>query len=99
MDPSLGVVLNPNLEQYKPCGARDVPEISVVLTEVLAGNNNVNTYGIGEPATIPTAAAIANAVGDALGVHVRSLPITPAKVLDALERERRARAEAPGGTH
>ncbi|PRQ02835.1 Xanthine dehydrogenase molybdenum-binding subunit [Enhygromyxa salina] len=93
MDPSLGVVLNPNLDQYKPCGAKDLPEISIVLTEVLSGNNNTGAYGIGEPATIPTAAAIANAVGDALGVHVRSLPITPAKILDALERGRQTSTE------
>lgn len=84
MDHNLGVMLNPNLEQYKACGAKDVPRIDVVLTEVISGNNSTGAYGIGEPATIPTAAAIANAVGDALGVHVRSLPITPAKVLDAL---------------
>jgi xanthine dehydrogenase YagR molybdenum-binding subunit len=42
--------------------------------------------GIGEPVTIPTAGAIANAVANALGVRVNSLPITPAKVLDALGR-------------
>jgi xanthine dehydrogenase YagR molybdenum-binding subunit len=93
MDPSLGVVLNANLDQYKACGIKDVPEISIVLTEVISGNNSTGAYGIGEPATIPTAAAIANAVGDALGVHVRSLPITPAKILDALERQRRASQE------
>jgi xanthine dehydrogenase YagR molybdenum-binding subunit len=40
--------------------------------------------GIGEPATVPTAAAIANAVANALGVRVSNLPITPAKVLAAL---------------
>ncbi|KIG18448.1 Xanthine dehydrogenase, molybdenum binding subunit [Enhygromyxa salina] len=95
MDPSLGVMLNANLEQYKACGVKDVPEISIVLTEVISGNNSTGAYGIGEPATIPTAAAIANAVGDALGVHVRSLPITPAKILDALEQQQRA---SQGGT-
>ncbi len=84
MDSNLGVMLNANFEQYKACGAKDVPMIDLVLTEVASGNNCVGAYGIGEPATIPTAAAIANAVGDALGVHVRSLPITPAKVLDAI---------------
>lgn len=87
MDASLGVVLNPNLEQYKPCGIKDVPHIDVLLTEVHSGNNSTGAYGIGEPATIPTAAAIANAVGDALGVHVRSLPITPAKILDVLAKQ------------
>jgi xanthine dehydrogenase YagR molybdenum-binding subunit len=40
--------------------------------------------GIGEPATIPTAGAIANAVANAIGARVPSLPITPAKVLAAL---------------
>lgn len=86
MDTELGIMLNPNLEQYKACGARDCPDIEVVLTEVAAGNNNTGTIGIGEPATIPTAAAIANAVGDALGVHVRQLPITPKAVLETLAK-------------
>lgn len=86
MDRDLGVMLNANLEQYKACGAIDCPEIEIILTEVAAGNNSTGAIGIGEPATIPTAAAIANAVGDALGVHVRSLPLTPDRVLDAIEK-------------
>jgi xanthine dehydrogenase YagR molybdenum-binding subunit len=84
MDSTLGVMLNPNFETYKPCGIKDVPRIHVLFTEVASGNNCTGAYGIGEPATIPTAAAIGNAVGDALGVHVRSLPITPARVFEAL---------------
>jgi xanthine dehydrogenase YagR molybdenum-binding subunit len=40
--------------------------------------------GIGEPASIPASAAIANAVANAIGVRVHSLPITPAKILTAL---------------
>jgi xanthine dehydrogenase YagR molybdenum-binding subunit len=84
LDNDLGRMLNPNLESYKILGALDVPEIEVVLTEVHTGANNTGAVGIGEPATIPTAAAIACAVHDALGVAVRSLPITPAKVLAAL---------------
>lgn len=84
LDNDLGRMLNPNLETYKILGALDVPEIDVVLTEVHTGANNTGAVGIGEPATIPTAAAIACAVHDALGAAVRSLPITPAKVLAAL---------------
>ncbi|MCX4244923.1 xanthine dehydrogenase family protein molybdopterin-binding subunit [Paraliomyxa miuraensis] len=84
LDGDLGRMLNPNLESYKILGARDVPEIEVMLTEVHTGANNTGAVGIGEPATVPTAAAIACAVYDALGVPVRSLPITPAKVLEAL---------------
>jgi xanthine dehydrogenase YagR molybdenum-binding subunit len=86
MDRDLGVMLNANLDAYKPCGAKDCPDIDIVLTEVAAGNNSTGAIGIGEPATIPTAAAIANAVADAIGVHVRSLPITPGRVLDAMAK-------------
>jgi xanthine dehydrogenase YagR molybdenum-binding subunit len=88
MDNDAGRMLNPNLEQYKICGARDVPEIEVVLTEVYTGANNTGAAGIGEPATIPTAAAIACAVFDAIGQPVRSLPITPDKVLAALHPDK-----------
>jgi xanthine dehydrogenase YagR molybdenum-binding subunit len=80
MDDLSGVVLNPNFETYKLPGIADVPEIDVVLINM----PERGVIGIGEPATVPTAAAIANAVANALGVRVSSLPITPAKVLAAL---------------
>jgi len=84
LDDDLGRMLNPNLESYKILGALDVPEIDVMITEVYTGANNTGAAGIGEPSTIPTAAAIACAVFDALGVAVRSLPLTPDRVLAAL---------------
>ncbi len=80
MDRTSGVVLNPNFETYKLTGLADTPEIDVVLLDM----PERGVIGIGEPVTIPTAAAIANAVANALGVRVSSLPITPAKVLAAL---------------
>lgn len=80
MDDLSGVVLNPNFETYKLPGLADVPEIDIVLINM----PERGVIGIGEPATVPTAAAIANAVANALGVRVSSLPITPAKVLAAL---------------
>ena len=93
IDPQNGRMLNPNLETYKILGARDVPEIDIVLTEVHTGANNTGAAGIGEPATIPTAAAIACALYDALGVPVRSLPLSPRKVLTALAQ--RAQESTP----
>ena len=84
MDHDVGRMLNPDLEGYKILGAQDTPEIDVVITEVIHGNNNTGASGIGEPATIPTAAAIACGVYDALGVPVRTLPLTPPRVLAAL---------------
>ncbi|MGD0744698.1 MAG: xanthine dehydrogenase family protein molybdopterin-binding subunit [Verrucomicrobiota bacterium] len=80
MDDLSGVVLNPNFETYKLPGLADVPEIEVVLLNM----PDRGVIGIGEPATVPTAAAIANAVANAIGVRVGSLPITPAKILAAL---------------
>jgi xanthine dehydrogenase YagR molybdenum-binding subunit len=80
MDRATGVVLNPNFETYKLAGLADVPEIDVVLLDM----PERGVIGIGEPVTIPTAAAIANAVANALGVRINSLPITPDKVLAAL---------------
>ncbi|MEZ4383650.1 MAG: xanthine dehydrogenase family protein molybdopterin-binding subunit [Nannocystaceae bacterium] len=85
MDRGSGRMLNPNLETYKIVGTRDMPKLDVIFTEVHTGANSTGAIGIGEPATIPTAAAIACAVFDAVGHPVRSLPITPDKVLRALE--------------
>ncbi len=84
MDHARGVMLNANLDTYKIAGARDVPDIDVVFTEVHTGANNTGAIGIGEPATIPTAAAIACALYNAIGVPVRDLPLTPDRVLTAL---------------
>ena len=80
MDDLSGVVLNPNFETYKLPGIADVPDIEIVLINM----PERGVIGIGEPATVPTAGAIANAVANAIGVRVGSLPITPAKVLAAL---------------
>lgn len=86
MDCQSGVVLNPNFETYKLTALADVPEIDVVLLDM----PERGVIGIGEPVTIPTASAVANAVANALGVRVASLPITPNRVLAAL-------ANASGG--
>ena len=80
MDDRTGVVLNPNLETYKLPGAADMPDIEIVLLDM----PERGVIGVGEPCTVPTAAAIANAVSNALGVRVGDLPITPDKVLAAL---------------
>jgi xanthine dehydrogenase YagR molybdenum-binding subunit len=88
MDWQSGVVLNPNFETYKLPGLADVPEIDIVLINM----PERGVIGLGEPVHIPTAAAIANAVANALGVRVNSLPITPRKVLAALGKVPTAKA-------
>jgi len=80
MDSTSGVMLNPNFETYKLPGIADVPEIDIEFMDL----PERRVMGIGEPVTIPTASAIANAVANAIGARVTSLPITPDKVLAAL---------------
>lgn len=80
MDRATGVVLNPNFETYKLPNGADVPEIEIVLLDM----PERGVIGVGEPCHIPTAAAIANAIANAIGVRVNSLPITPDKILAAL---------------
>jgi xanthine dehydrogenase YagR molybdenum-binding subunit len=86
VDRHTGYMLNPNLEQYKIVGAGDVPAIEVHLLENYQGMSSTDAYGIAEPSNIATAPAIANAIYNAIGVRVRQLPITPARLLAALGR-------------
>lgn len=86
MDRNTGKMVNPNLHDYKVATIRDIPEIEVHI--VSTGDmklSRVGAKGTGEPAIIPTPGAIANAVYNAIGVRIKSLPITPDKVLEALK--------------
>ena len=84
LDRQTGQMVNANLEQYKIAGAKEMPVIESVLIEQYAGRSSTDAAGIGEPATVPTAAAVANAVYNAIGVRIRQIPMTPAVVLKAL---------------
>jgi xanthine dehydrogenase YagR molybdenum-binding subunit len=88
MDGQTGLVLNPNLEDYKIAGTLEMPEIVPILVDVYDPQNNIGVKGLGEPPVVPTAAAIANAVSNAIGRRVRTLPITPDRVLALLAGER-----------
>jgi xanthine dehydrogenase YagR molybdenum-binding subunit len=79
-----GVMVNANLEQYKVVGPAETPKIEVLVIEDYQGQSSTDAYGIGEPATMATPAAIANAFYNATGVRLRQLPMTPSLVLGAL---------------
>jgi xanthine dehydrogenase YagR molybdenum-binding subunit len=84
IDRVTGQMVNPNMEWYLLAGMSDVPKIDIML-------NNMperGVIGIGEPPTVSTASAIANAVRNAIGVTIRSLPLHPHKVLAAIEQEK-----------
>jgi xanthine dehydrogenase YagR molybdenum-binding subunit len=84
LDRSTGHMVNPNMEMYLLAGMSDVPKIDIVI-------NNMperGVIGIGEPPTVSTASAIANAVRNATGATIRSLPLHPHRVLAAIDQER-----------
>jgi len=84
-----GKNLNPNFLDYKIPSAPDIDfPIHVECIETDDQNGPFGAKGVGEPGLVPTAPAIANAVYDAIGVRIKSLPITPEKILAAL-RERK----------
>jgi xanthine dehydrogenase YagR molybdenum-binding subunit len=92
VDPTTGTMLNPDMEWYKLAGAADIPEIIVRAYEPPEQKAR-GVIGVGEPPTISTAAAIGNAVTNAIGVRVAEWPMSPRNVLNALataSREGRA---------
>jgi CO/xanthine dehydrogenase Mo-binding subunit len=80
-----GKVLAANLGEYKIPNIQDIPELRTAIIQSDFGSGPYNSMSIGETALIPTAAAIANAIEDAIGVRIKSLPITAEKVLNALK--------------
>jgi xanthine dehydrogenase YagR molybdenum-binding subunit len=94
VDPGTGSILTRTLDAYKVPTIADVPEIVTDLVDIPDEHlTNLGAKGLGEPPIVPTAAAIANAIRDATGADVRSLPISREEMLRALqearERERR----------
>lgn len=84
-----GQLVSPSLSEYLIPTAEDLPEeLKMIILESRSGLGPFGSKGIGEPALTAVAPAIANAVADAIGVRVFSLPITPEKVVRALDQKR-----------
>jgi xanthine dehydrogenase YagR molybdenum-binding subunit len=81
LDRQTGAMVNPNLEMYKIAGPMEMPRIEPILWD----KNATGVRALGEPPVVPTAGAIACAVFNAIGSPVRNLPMTPDKVLAALD--------------
>jgi xanthine dehydrogenase YagR molybdenum-binding subunit len=84
LDRVTGQMVNPNMEWYMMSGMSDIPQIDLVLKNM----PERGVIGIGEPPTVSTSAAIASAVRNATGATVRSLPLMPHKILDAIAQQR-----------
>lgn len=88
-----GKVLNPNFTDYKLPTSLDIPASTVTLCHTHEPTGPFGAKGVGEAALVPTAAAIANAVYQACGVRLKSIPLSREEVLQAL----RGRAGVKGG--
>ncbi|MCU1266121.1 MAG: xanthine dehydrogenase, molybdenum binding subunit apoprotein [Acidobacteria bacterium] len=86
MDQQTGTMLNPNMEFYKLAGLGDIGEL-VVHMMTGKGYDERGPIGLGEPPTVSPGAVISNAVANAIGVRVGTLPLTPDQVLAALEKK------------
>ena len=80
-----GRQLNPNLTNYIMPTSLDMPEIEVDIVKSFDPTGPFGAKGVGEPTSVPTAAAILNAIHDAVGVRIMSLPATAEKVLAAIK--------------
>ena len=80
-----GRMSNPGFLDYRVPVASDVPMIEPVVVEVPNPNHPYGVKGVGEVSICPPMAAVANAVADAIGRRMRELPMSPPKVLEALD--------------
>ena len=81
-----GSITNPNLSDYMIPSFQDVP--SELTVHLLEPHGVTDVHGIGETAIPPARPAIGNAISRAVGFHFLALPITPEKILRALEKQR-----------
>jgi 4-hydroxybenzoyl-CoA reductase alpha subunit len=84
-----GLILNPSFLDYGLLTAMDMPKIEISLVETVDTKGPYGAKEAGEGSAIPTAAAIANAIYNAVGVRIKDLPITPEKILEALQQKKR----------
>ena len=82
-----GRLRNASLLDYRMPTALDVPKIDCVIIETPVPGVPYGVRGVGEVPIVPPAAAVANAIARAIGVRVHRMPMTPERVLDALQRQ------------
>lgn len=83
-----GKILNDTFSTYLIPTSVDLPEVYPIIVECPVDSGPFGAKGVGEPATIPTAPAIVNAIADAIGVRIYDLPVTPEKILKALNEKK-----------
>ena len=83
-----GEMMNPDFRDYKILTAKDTVPIKAPIIKTDDSDGPFGAKGVGEPGCVPSAPAIANAIYDAVGVRITDLPITPEKVLAAINKKK-----------
>lgn len=86
-----GLMVNPSLLEYRIPTAKEVPEIDTILVITNDSEGPFGAKGMSESPEIPVIGAIANAIYDAIGVRMTSMPITPDKIIEALRKSKQTK--------
>jgi 4-hydroxybenzoyl-CoA reductase alpha subunit len=84
-----GRPLNPNFSDYRIPSMRDMPPLKHAFAESYEPTGPFGAKGLGELNMDPTAAVISNAIFDAVGIRIKTLPITPEKILNAIKEKQK----------
>ena len=85
-----GKLKNPSFVDYKLINAVEMPKMSIHFVETPLEDGPYGARGFAEHVMVPTAPAIANALYDALGIRINTLPLTAEKVLKAIKEKKQA---------
>ena len=92
-----GRLMNPSLLEYKSASTLESPEVVPIIVESVDPEGPLGAKEAGEGSLAAAIPAVANAIFDAVGVRINSLPITPEKILRALREKEKQKAAGSGG--
>src|SRR4029453_17195240 len=87
-----GRLANPNLALYKIPTTLDAPNVRTIIVEAASEHGPYGAKGVGEPPVVMSSGAVANAVADGIGVPIRTLPLTPERIVRAVREGEEAAA-------
>lgn len=97
-DQTKGHLLNPGFLDYKLFTFADMPPVTPIIADLEEPTGPFGAKGVGEGVTNPVAAAVGNAIFNAVGVRLTDLPMTPERVLEAIKQKESNKNDAAGGT-
>jgi 4-hydroxybenzoyl-CoA reductase subunit alpha len=92
-----GRLMNPSLLEYKSPSTLESPQVDAIIVESIDPEGPLGAKEAGEGSLAATIPAVANAIYDAVGVRITSLPITPEKILRALREKQKQQTQSNGG--